>query len=173
MDWHKTILAITSATTSYIFFGALADQQRGIVPLATGRIKNTAGLTPANRVGLFASFLPRAAIPIVLIANISIIMAFTTSYYHPDRIIRQIAFTSAGFLLLLAPLTLGQHLPAINSQLLAFSRAGPKEIEAKGELINQLIITWERKHLWRFISYVGAWACSIAALSIDSGRTKL
>ena len=95
------------------------------------------------------------------------ILAVYTAYTHPTQLIRRLAFTSAIASLLLAPLTLGQGLLKINSEMLAISKLGDRQIEDKAARIDELVKTWEKKHLRRFIGYTGAWVASFAALVLD------
>ena len=82
-------------------------------------------------------------------------------------LIRQLCIAAGISGLLLTPLTFGQGILKINSESFAISKSGDTQIEEKRGRIDSLVKLWEKKHLWRFISYTGAWVFSFAALVLD------
>ena len=97
-------------------------------------------------------------------------LSFTTAYIHPRPQIRRLALLSGIASLLVGPITFAVGLPAINSQLLELGTRSVKgemtqaDWSTKAALVDRLISDWESKHMIRFVSYVGGWAFSSAAL---------
>jgi hypothetical protein len=97
-------------------------------------------------------------------------LSFTTAYIHPRPQIRRLALLSGITSLLVGPITFAVGLPAINSQLLDLGTRSVKgqmtqaDWSTKAAFVDRLIRDWESKHTIRFVSYVGGWAFSFAAL---------
>ena len=105
--------------------------------------------------------------PVIIASYSSAIISFCTAYAHPHQLIRRLAFASGIFSLILAPLTFGQGITKINSELFSISKMNDGQIEEKGDRVDGLLKTWEKKHFWRFISYGGSWLAAFAALVLD------
>ncbi|ORX36326.1 hypothetical protein BD324DRAFT_628296 [Kockovaella imperatae] len=164
---ERLLLAGSAGLTSYVFFGVLADQQRGVIPLITGRVGRPVHCSPVTQVGFFANYLPRAGTPIIACSYLSVILSFTSAYTHPNQLIRRLSFVSGLAAFLLAPLTFGQGITKINSELFSIYRSSQKNIEDKQDRIEMLIKLWEKKHINRYLSYAGAWIFAFAALVLD------
>jgi hypothetical protein len=68
--------------------------------------------------------------------------------------------------LLIGPITFTSGLPAINSELLALGKQDLSEAEwsKRASRVDELVLGWEKRHTIRFISYIGGWTLSTAAL---------
>lgn len=63
--------------------------------------------------------------------------------------------------------SIGVGLPAINSELMAMgkeSNFGSDDWSKRSSRVDKLVQGWEKRHNIRYISYVGGWAFSAAAL---------
>ena len=90
-----------------------------------------------------------------------------TAYIHPDPQVRTLSLISGLSSLLVGPITFGVGLPAINSELIAMGKEsdiGSDEWNKRAGRVEELVQGWEKRHNIRYISYVGGWAFSAAAL---------
>lgn len=93
--------------------------------------------------------------------------SFVTAYIHPDPQVRTLSLLSGLSSLLIGPITFGSGLPSINSELLAMGKEsdiGSDEWAKRASRVDELVQGWEKRHNIRYISYVGGWAFSAAAV---------
>lgn len=91
----------------------------------------------------------------------------TTGYLAPVLLIKKLTLASGLFGLTMIPMTVALGLLPINEELHQLDKEGVSSDGAKAKRVNELVRTWEKKHMVRYISYVGSWALSMAALVLD------
>ncbi|WWC66083.1 uncharacterized protein I303_108705 [Kwoniella dejecticola CBS 10117] len=161
-------LALGGLTTSYVFFGNLAEYQRGVIPYLNGRLLpgSPLKLTDKEKAKLWRAYFKPAATWVVGASLVSSVLAFTTSYIHPSPLISRITLISGIQSLAILPITALSGLLPINSRLLELaeneSATSVKEDEAK-ELIN----SWETRHLRRMPAYALACLSTLMAIVLD------
>jgi hypothetical protein len=89
-----------------------------------------------------------------------------TASLHPDPQVRILSLLAGVSSLLVGPITFGGGLPAINSELLALGKEEMSDDEwsKRSGRIDELVRKWETRHTFRFVSYLGGWGLSTAAL---------
>jgi hypothetical protein len=60
-------------------------------------------------------------------------------------------------------------LPLLNQLIKLDKDAESKksETELSDAEVDEIVRVWELRHFWRFLSYVPAWGCAMAALMLD------
>lgn len=86
----------------------------------------------------------------------------TTSYLHPSPLISRLTLSAGLIGITMIPLTLVMGLPKINDELLKIDKAG-----GGGLKVSVLTKRWMQLHRFRYVSLVGAWGLSFAALVMD------
>nr|ODN98576.1 hypothetical protein L204_02540 [Cryptococcus depauperatus CBS 7855] len=159
-------LAFGGLTTSFVFFTAVSDETRGIIPLLNGRL-GPAAFDDKTRAGIWGAYLKKAGARFKNIIGGSVLSAllhFTVSYSHPSPFIRRLTFASGVTSLLILPITFLSGVLKINARLQAIEddTQTPEKDEVKS-----LVETWEIKHLFRMPAYGMAWALSFVAICFD------
>lgn len=107
-----------------------------------------------------------AVIPTALAAVVDIYIARS----HPVTQVRQLATAAAVVGLTIIPIT-GFILP-VNEKLLALEKddslKGVSSSDPAGKDADELVNEWERRHLIRYVSYIGGWGLSLAALVLGA-----
>lgn len=174
-------------TTSYTLFSSHAGTNMGIIPLLNQRYEPFP-IGPELKVKAWNSYFSRAMVcayvhvstyltslfDILIIqfygigsSLVSAGTSFVTAYIHPDPQVRTLSLISGLSSLLVGPITFGVGLPAINSELIALgkeSNVGSDEWNKRASRVDELVQGWEKRHNIRYISYLGGWAFSAAAL---------
>jgi hypothetical protein len=98
--------------------------------------------------------------------------SFLTAYVHPDPQVRILSLLAGVSSLLIGPITFASGLPATNSELLSLGKQNLSDDEwnKQASRVDELVEGWEKRHNIRFISYIGGWLFSTAALMTTLAR---
>lgn len=99
-------------------------------------------------------------------AILNMVCGILVATTHPAVGIQRLGFGSAVFSLTMIPYTLAFIMPT-NKEIMSLNDKAEKGESVDSAQVSELISRWVPLHSMRYVSYVGAWLCSIAALALN------
>ncbi|KAL1405974.1 hypothetical protein Q8F55_007656 [Vanrija albida] len=164
-DLRATTFALVGASQlhSLVLYTNVGATAFGVLPLLRGRLADVT-ISPRDKVKAWASYYHSAKLWAVVPTALAAIADIYIARNHPVQAVRQLATGAAAVGLTIFPITFGYILP-INKQLLAIEADDTLKPPANAD---ELVHEWERRHLVRYVAYLGGWGLSLAALVLGA-----